>query len=484
MNLAVCLDPARWRRPRCARAAAIALVLLMTAGGALLHAQPATPTASGVSSAPGAASAPAASAATSAGANAAGSARGFSGLAPCHIAGIRSEVLCATLARPLDPARPAGPQVDLRIVVVPALARVKAPDAVFFFAGGPGQSAVAVAPMMLNLLARLNNRRDLVFIDQRGTGKSAPLDCRIDDDRLAPLADMLDPQRLRAQLFECLDTVKTRPHGDLRFYTTTIAMADADAVRAALGYERINLIGGSYGTRAVLEYLRQFPQRVRRAVIDGVAPPDMVLPHSFATDNQAALEQVFAACAADADCARRHPDLRQRWRDLLARLPQSARLAHPLTGREETLTITRAAVANMVRAPLYSPALASALPQALAEAAEGRYAALLGLSAALGGSAATSLAWGMHFAVVCAEDYPRMQAAPPSPDNDFGATFASLYADVCPKLARGAVPEAFYSVPASPAPVLVLSGGADPVTPPRHGDRVARALGAKAQHVV
>jgi pimeloyl-ACP methyl ester carboxylesterase len=411
---------------------------------------------------------------------------GFSGLAPCHVPGIRSEVQCGTIERALDPQQPAGGNktIRLRIVVVPALARVKAPDAMFFLAGGPGQSAVAIAPMMTQLFARLNNRRDLVFVDQRGTGGSAPLDCPIDDDRLAPLADMMDQTRLLARLSACLAELQRRPHGDLRFYTTSIAMADLDAVRAALGYPRINLVGASYGTRAALEYLRQFPQHVRRVLLDGVAPPDMVLPQSFAVDNQAALEQVFDHCARDPACARRHPDLRGQWQALLARLPLTVRLAHPVTGREEQVTIGAAGLASLVRAPLYAPALAAALPQALVEAAQGRFEALVGLGVALGGgSSALALAWGMHFAVVCAEDFPRLDPAAAAP-GAAGESFSGLYRRICPQLPRAAVPAAFYTVPPSPVPVLLLSGGADPATPPRHGERVARALGAKAQHLV
>jgi pimeloyl-ACP methyl ester carboxylesterase len=88
---------------------------------------------------------------------------------------------------------------------------------------------------------------------------------------------------------------------------------DLDAVRRQLGAERVDLIGGSYGTRVALEMLRQFPQTVRRTVIDGVAPADMALPASFSTDNQAAFDRLLEACAAEPACAKAHPDLRARF---------------------------------------------------------------------------------------------------------------------------------------------------------------------------
>jgi len=402
---------------------------------------------------------------------------------PCRLRGVEHEALCGVVKRALDPSRPQGPQIDVHYAVLPALARNKKPDPVFFFAGGPGQSAIDLAPAVGTMLGRFSNRRDIVLVDQRGTGKSAPLQCERDDPAL-PLAEQFDLKRQRELQSACLERLKALPHGDLRFYTTTIAMADADAVRAALGAEQVNVIGGSYGTRAVLEYQRQFPQRVRRAVIDGVAPPDMVLPASFSPDNQAALDALFDACAKDKACEAREPRLAERWRALRTSLPRKVTLAHPLTGRSESFELTADLLLGMVRGPLYVPALAAALPSAIGDATRGRFEPLAGVAMAFGGSRrAPQLAAGMHFAVVCAEDFPRLAQATDPPGADFGDSFAAIYREVCPRIARGEVPDAFYSVPPAPAATLVLSGGIDPVTPPRHGERVTKALGANARHV-
>lgn len=402
---------------------------------------------------------------------------------PCRLRGVEHEALCGSVQRALDPARPGATQIAVHYAVLPALARNKRPDPVFFFAGGPGQSAIDIAPQVAALLARFANRRDIVLIDQRGTGRSAPLPCEADDPAL-PLAELFTPERQRERVAACLAKLKTLPHGDLRFYTTTLAMQDAEAVRAALGAERVNLVGASYGTRAVLEYQRQFPQRVRRAVIDGVAPPDMALPAAFSVDNQAALEALLDACEADRACTAREPRLRERWRGLLASLPRTIELRHPLTDRSERLSLTRDMLLGMLRGPLYAPALAAALPAAIGQAAQGRFDALAGLAQSLGGRRGLQLAAGMHFSVVCAEDFPRLAATTDKPGADFGDSFATLYRDVCTSWPRGEVPAAFYAVPAAPAATLVLSGGLDPATPPRHGARVAQALGAKARHVV
>lgn len=405
------------------------------------------------------------------------------GLKPCRLPGIDHDALCGVLGRPLDPAQAQGTQIDLHYAVLPATARNRKPDPVLFFAGGPGQSAMELAGPVSRMLARLSNRRDIVLVDQRGTGKSAPLLCEAQKPT-APLAEATDPARLFGRMQDCRDKLQKLPYGDLRQYTTTIAMLDADAVRAALGAAQVNVVGGSYGTRAALEYLRQFPRAVRRVVIDGVAPPDMVLPASFSTDNQSALDAEFSACEAEPACAQRYPGLRGQWQETLAGLPREVSVTHPVTGQVERVTVTRDWVLSLARLPLYAPVLASALPAAISEAARSRYGPLMGLGASLGGGRTGPLSEGMHFSVVCAEDLPRLAQAADRPGADFGNGFAEQYRRICEAWPRGTVPAAFYSMPPTSAATLVLSGGADPVTPPRHGERAAKALGVKARHVV
>jgi pimeloyl-ACP methyl ester carboxylesterase len=137
----------------------------------------------------------------------------------------------------------------------------------------------------------------------------------------------------------------------------------------------------------------------------------------------------------------------------------------------------------MVRTPLYVPALAAALPQAISDAADGRFTPLVGLSAALSGPG-RMLYSGMHFSVVCSEDLPRLSLAPETETSQFGQGFARVYQRACADWPRGAVDAAFYSTPPAPAATWLLSGGDDPATPPRHAARMQRALGAKARHTV
>ena len=409
-------------------------------------------------------------------------------LLACRLPGVSHTALCGQLRRPLNPGQPQGTQIDLHYAVLPALARHTAADPVFFFAGGPGQSAINLAGAFSARFARLQQRRDLVLVDQRGTGRSAPLRC--DDDRAQarrrPLAEQADASARLARLQACRRALQALPHGDLRFYTTDIAAADVDAVRQALGAVQINAIGVSYGTRVVLALMRLHPASVRRAVLDGVVPPDMRLPEAAARDQQAVLDALFQACAADPACQRRHPAPAAQLQRLLDRLPVSGSLPQPVSGQPEPLTLDRDTVLGLLRAPLYQPALAAALPAVLAEAEAGRWAPLLALANPLGGSAASSIATGLHHAVICSEDLgpDAPAAARAGTAGVFGDALARQYRQACAGWPRAAVAPAFYHLPPAVAPTWLLSGGLDPVTPPHHAERVAQALGPLARHSV
>lgn len=406
----------------------------------------------------------------------------LAGTQACRLEGVATELQCGVVKRALNPAEPQGRQIEIHYVVAPAMARNKQPDPVLVLAGGPGQSAISLAASVLPRLSRLNNRRDIVLIDQRGTGKSALLQCP-DETRMS-LRESMDPQGLLKRLDQCRATLEKLPHGDLRYYTTTIAMQDFDAVREQLGVQQWNLYGASYGTRAALEYQRQFPAHVRRSVIDGIAPPDMVLPASTSGDIQTALDAVFSACERETACQARYPQLRAEWKQLLASLPRPVSIAHPVTGEPQQLTLQRSAVLNAVRSPLYLPQMAAVLPAAIHAAAQGRFEGLAGMSSVLAGGRGSRLSTGMHFSVICSEDVPRLSQAKEAEGADFGRADVELYTQACKTWPRGEVPVDFYTIPKAQTPVLLLSGGADPVTPPRHGERAAKALGEKARHLI
>ena len=409
---------------------------------------------------------------------------GAAALAPCRLKGIEREVQCGSIAVPEDPDRPQGRRLEIGFALVPALARRHEADPLFVLAGGPGQAASAVAAAMQPVLARVNTRRAIVYVDQRGTGRSNALDCAPERGGES-IADTVDPQRALARLGACVQRLGAR--ADLRQYATWIAVRDLDAVRAALGAERINLWGGSYGTRVALEYLRQYPQRVRSIVLDGVAPATMALPASLAVDADSALQAMVSDCAADSRCRERFPTLNEDLRRLRAAAERAApiRARHPVSGELETLRLDRDLLAGLLRAPLYAPPLRALLPHAVVQAAGGRFEPLLALNFALAGAVGDNFAEAMHFAVVCAEDLPRVDAAARTAAraSAFGDGSVALYERACAKVPVRAVPEGFSEAPRSDVPVLILSGGADPVTPPRHGQSVERHL-PRALHLI
>jgi pimeloyl-ACP methyl ester carboxylesterase len=395
---------------------------------------------------------------------------------PCFVPGWHHELQCGQLSQPLDAASPQGVQIEVHYVVAPAMARHKNADPVFFLAGGPGQSAIAVLPQMLGWLSRLNQRRDVVFVDQRGTGLSAPLQCARSSALLGLEQQLVLLERCRLELAGLPYVGGVQ---GLRFFATSTAVQDLDAVRRELGAKRINLVGGSYGTRVALEYQRQFAVHVRRMVLDGVAPPDMVLPASMSLDSQAVLDAVFAACTQDVHCHKAHPNLKDQWVGLLRDLPKSVVLANA-----QPVLLTRELLLGSVRGALYAPLWVSALPVAIRSANQGRWQALLNLGSDVGAHKVSRPAMGMHFAVVCSEDVPRLERTSEPAGADFSDASALLYRRACSTWPRAQVPPAFYTLPAGTGAALVLSGGLDPVTPPRHGQRVVDALGAAAKHVV
>jgi pimeloyl-ACP methyl ester carboxylesterase len=401
-------------------------------------------------------------------------------LSACRLPGVETEARCGTLDAWEDRQAKAGRRIKVKVAIVPAKLRAKEPDPILVFAGGPGQGAIALAPQVMPLFARLNDSRDIVFIDQRGTGGSNPLDCNGDQAAQTMFEDSV-PLKL---VLDCLSQLDADP----RQYTTTTAMVDFEEIRDGLGYATWNLWGGSYGTRAALEYLRRYPSHVRTVTLDGVAPATMKLPLSFVADGDAALERLVNSCATDPLCESSYPKLREtiaKVRSGLAKKPVRAPINDPLTGDYETVEVTENVFLSGLFRPLYLPELASLLPFAITAASRGDFNPLLAQNFELADDMAENFSLGMHLSVLCAEDVSRITAGELAAlsKSFFGRALVDDFMRACRVWPRGEVPADYYDPVKSNVPVLIFSGGIDPATPPRHGDLVASWL-PRSKHLV
>ncbi|MEW6370344.1 MAG: alpha/beta hydrolase [Pseudomonadota bacterium] len=393
----------------------------------------------------------------------------------CHLPGSEETLRCLTLPVPLDHARPNGPSLKLHVTVAPAFREASRSDPLFVLAGGPGQAGSEVLPLLNAAFRRVRATRDIVFIDQRGTGLSGKLDCES-----RPEHETMSDAELEAELRACI--AKNRaPFGA---YTTLAAARDLEQVRRALGYGKVNVWGGSYGTRLGQAYARAYPGSVRTLVLDGVAAPDQVIP-AGGRDGSAALDKLFAQCAANAGCRKAYPNLRAEFDALVKRTEAGVKLsiADPRTAAPVSFTMTGQRFLGTVHNILYSPADARRLPFLIHSAYQGRWEPFVARHNIAGdfgsdGSAAMLL----HFAVVCAEDVPRMT---PELVKDDAALLTRPLAERIPALCKAMnVPAVPYAEPAQiAAPALLLSGALDPVTPPRRAEAAARYM-TNARHLV
>ncbi|GAB4439171.1 MAG: alpha/beta fold hydrolase [Chloroflexi bacterium OHK40] len=387
---------------------------------------------------------------------------------------------CGTLAVPEDRTAPSARSIDLRVVVLPATGRA-APDPLFLLAGGPGQAASEAFVATLPALRRVNQSRDLVLVDQRGTGASAPLSCPLEDERLTAAGDDPDGPAAMAYWRNCLDSLDADP----AHFTTEAAVADLDAVRDALGYERVNLLGVSYGTRTALSYLRRYPERVRSLVLDGVVPPEMAIGDAMDRDGQRALDLTFSACEADQACAAAFPNLRANVDALLARLEREAprvRLDNPSTGAPAEVTLTRGLAASTIFSLSYTPETTALIPLLIHTASAGDLRPLAAQSLITARELAESIDLGMRNAVLCAEDVP-YYAATNNGTSYLGDMPQRALAAPCAVWPRGEVPPDARTPLNSSVPALLLSGERDPVTPPAYGEAVGAGL-PNSLHIV
>lgn len=392
---------------------------------------------------------------------------------------------CGTFTVPENRATGRGRMLPLKVIVIPSLApRAATGVPIFFFSGGPGQAATEST-----WLAGSWHREahDVVLVDLRGTGEGHALDCPTggsDEDPQAYLQPFLSQG---AGLAACRDRLSKR--ADLTQYTTTIAMRDVDSLREALGYRRISIEGGSYGTRAAMEYIRLFPKRVHSAVLYSLVPVENRSPLFHARAAQRAYDRMASQCEAQADCRAAYPTLRSDAATLVDRLkarPARVTLPGPTTKRPIEVTLTASGFADALRTMLYGIDNQRRVPLLLSRALAGDYGpfAAAGLENNRGFSKA--IRTGLLLSFTCAEDVARIrpeEVERESAGSFLGTLRVRAQMAACSVWPKGKVPAGYYRPPASSVPVLLVSGDLDPVTPPEWGDIALRRF-PNGLHVV
>ena len=384
---------------------------------------------------------------------------------------------CGRFLRPLDPRNPESEQISLRVAVVPALDLNPEPDPFVPFAGGPGGGSIQFYSAYYAAFEPVRRDRDILLIDQRGTGESARMDCPIDDD-------IIEGQYSDEQTLEFTRTCLDQLPYDPRFFTTSVAVTDLEALRQALGYPAMNLLGTSYGTRVAQHFARRYPGSTRTVILDGVVPPQMPLGPDIALQSQRAVDEIFSRCAEDAACNESFPELDLDFAGVRARLeetPVTVTLADPVTGRPTTLDFGRNELAGAIRLLAYQPRSIAIVPLLIHEAANGNFVPLAAQFQLTVSSLADSLALGMHNSIMCTEDLPfidREAIDTAALEKTYmGALQFEALELICSLWPAGPLDEGFSEPLETDIPVLLLSGTADPITPPDYAELAAIRLG-------
>ena len=390
---------------------------------------------------------------------------------------------CGVIKRPLDPSAADSPQLELQFAVVPALTLEPEPDPFVPIAGGPGQSTIEFYAAYADAFEQIRRDRDIVLLDQRGTGKSAPLTCAMGDGLLE---GRLSRDRAIEDARACLHAL---PH-DPRFFTTSVAVSDLDALREALGYPAFNVYGVSYGTRVAQHFARRYENRTRTVILDGVLPPGLALGPEIAIEAQRALDAIFDRCAENAACDERFPAVAEEFAALqtgLAEKPVTVELPDPVTWKRERVPFGDAELAGALRILSYHPNTVALMPLLIHEAAGGNYRPLASQFLMATKSMLDALSIGMHNAVVCTEDAPFFESEDVSREELESTYMGAMQLDaleaICSVWPRGVLDEHLRTPLETDLPVLLLSGDADPVTPPRFAEMAAARL-SNSRHLI
>jgi pimeloyl-ACP methyl ester carboxylesterase len=383
-------------------------------------------------------------------------------LSSCSLQGVPQLARCGWLEVPENPNHPVTHRLRICVAVIPATNAKSLPDPIVILMGGPGEDAISAAAIYAEQFTKLRQDRDLLLVDQRGTGRSGALNCALfsAQEPAASLRDVFPP----AAVERCEQNLRVR--ADLTQYTYDRFANDLERVRQALGYGPLNLFAGSYGTRAAQVYLRMYPKSVRTVYMGSVVPIDVPGPLPFAKTEQAALEKMFDACAGDLACNAAFPRVREEFRQISARLSSgSVRVA--VQGHTGTVPLDRGRVAEWFRSELYRPRSSTTIPWMIHRAFLGDWNPISEgiLSDA---SDDSPFSFGLFFAITCSEDIPFIKEDDVKAETQ--GTFLGDYRvrqqqAACKFWPRASLPKDYREPIRSSVPTVFASGDADGGTP-------------------
>jgi len=395
---------------------------------------------------------------------------------PCRTSDGNTDALCAKYEVYENRSSHNGRKIALNIMVLPTLSDKPAADPWFALAGGPGQSAVDAFPLA-GFTTKIRQQRDVVLVDQRGTGASNPLPCEFRDPKIAQeiIGEAIVPEKVRA----CRAELGKK--ADLTQYTTSIFADDLDQVRQAMGYDKINIFGGSYGTRAALVYLRMHGDHVRTITLEAVAPPEYRIPVAFSQTTQHSVDQLIARCAADASCHKDFPDLKKEFQAIVDKLDKSPAHFDVQNGSAGTqpVVLTRGMFVASLRPQLYIPDIVSEFPYMIHRASQDDWSIYAASVLLIRNAIDKQIDRGMSLSVICAEDIPGTTEAMirrETKNTYLGDFQVRMYQKACNEWVRGAIPEDFHAPIRSGVPALLISGALDPATPPEASAQTAKEL--------
>lgn len=375
-----------------------------------------------------------------------------------------------------------GKKITLHIEVIPSKTLAKKNAPIFILMGGPGQASTSSISFFSSIFDKINEKSDLVFIDQRGTGKSNPLQILPNYNSAQDyINDILMSDSTIKKAYQALSK-----ENDLINYGTLNAAIDIESVRVAMGYNKINIYGTSYGTRLALVYINKYANNVRTATLKGLVPKDLIMPLDFALDSQRSLMLLINDCQKNNECFKTFPNFENDFYALIKQsYPINVKIINPSTGLEETVQITKESIALTFRSLLAVPTFTQQIPFIISETQKGNYKFLAEIILRLKMSYAQGIYTGMRLCVMCYEDYPKiLRTKLYKSDKTFlGNIWTDRVLNACkiwnPTLKETKDTEYMQQN----IPVLLISGKRDSATPPKYGNEVLKYF-SNGKHII